>query len=329
MSRASIRLFPLALSLLATTWFSSSGCRDSASTVTGDKRLAVDLLRAQPRRIELETRQVNFPAASRKILLSGWSKPERNRQLDVGFVWATAREARLAFHVLDVRDLQFVVKLVPFPSVEPQHITILANDQAVATIDPAPEFREYRFVVAAAFLHRGRNTLTFRHAVLSRRPDGRDSRSFAAAYVSLLLGPNCLPLRPRGEILPPRLHSSDETASPSQPLWVTGPAEFSYPLVVPAGGELRYQVALPPDGRQPARFVARLRDGDSWHELAVTSLRRPFLRRRAVHEVSADLSTWSGRSVEVRFAVYPEPCAAPSAVVTIEKAGVLVAEPPG
>ena len=303
------------------TLLSLPACRE-APTTAGAKP-AIDLLALTPQHVELETRRLVFPAVSRKTLLSGWSRPEWNRELNLGFAWATAPDADLSFRVLDVRELQFVVKLVPFPSVEPQHVTILVNGAKIDEIDPAPGFLEYRFVVGPASLRRGKNLLTFRHSILSRQTTDRDSRQFAAGYASLLVGPNCLPLRPRGEPPPPQLHDRDRNASPPQPLTVTGPAEFSYQITVPPAARLLYRIVLPDQSPKPARFITRLREGDMWSNLAVTPIRPSFLGYGTARELSVDLSPWSGKSVELRFGVYPEPCVAPLATIVLQQASVL------
>ncbi|MGH7859639.1 MAG: hypothetical protein ACREQY_20120 [Candidatus Binatia bacterium] len=287
-------------------------CRGGASDV-GEPRFGtvVDLLARPPDKIDLETRQIRFGRGDRVHLVRGWSRDEWNPDLDVHYVWAQGRVAAVRFDVLEVRELQFLVELAPFPTSRRQRIGVFVNGHRVTRIDPDPGFLEYRFVVPADLLRRGKNTLVFRH-----REIGDDRRRLAAGYVSVLLGPNCLPLRPKG--IPPEPTGVERT---SQALSVRGPAELAYRLDVPAGApRLRLRVEA---GEEPARFLLGVDGGDSAREVAELRVSRPILGWSATRELSVDLSPWAGRTVVLRFAVYPEPCRSPFATAKIHAAEVL------
>src|SRR5262245_33380287 len=113
-----------------------------------------------------ETRRISFGDGDRSHLLEGWSGDEHDRNFALAFVWATALDASVSFQILQVEDLQFLVKLRAFPSESPQVITVFVNDREISQFTAAPVFLEYRFVVPADGLRRGENRLTFRHSAL-------------------------------------------------------------------------------------------------------------------------------------------------------------------
>ncbi|MGH7820606.1 MAG: hypothetical protein ACREQ9_12600, partial [Candidatus Binatia bacterium] len=127
--RLAIRIalsFGIACGLLA-------GC---TGTDEARDRPVVDLLARPTERAVLETRRLGFGAGDRRHLVRGWSRDEWNRDLDVRFVWANAKEAVIRFRLLDVQELQFLVKLVPYPTSRPQRIDVLVNGNHLTRIDP-------------------------------------------------------------------------------------------------------------------------------------------------------------------------------------------------
>jgi hypothetical protein len=275
----------------------------------------VDLLRRRPDAVRLETRRVRFGSPDRAPLRRGWLGNEWNPALGVHFVWATGPEATLVLDILDPRELQFLVRLAPFPSERPQRIEVRLNGVRVGEIEPLPGFFEYRFVAPAASVRRGRNRLSFHHSEFGPPP-----RRLAAAYTELLLGPNCRPLRPSGR--PP---TPTEVRREKGALVVRGPAELGWALRIPAAGRLRMRLRAV---EGPARFRVEIGDDSSTSVLQEGSLRRGWLFSRGVRELDSDLSRWAGQRVWLRLRVVPEPCAAAFATVRIDHAGLLEASSP-
>src|SRR5262249_25582085 len=147
-----------------------------------------------------ETRLIVFGAGDRRNLIDGWSFDEHD-SAGLSFVWAASAEASVSFQVLAVVDQQFLVKLSAFAGAVPQTITVFVNGHEVSTFSAERPFLESGFVVPATFLRRGENRLTFRHSRLEGLADTGEPRHFAAAYNSILIGPECLSLRAWG--LPP------------------------------------------------------------------------------------------------------------------------------
>jgi hypothetical protein len=295
-------------------------CRGPSAAVPAQEPV-IDLTRSRAVDGFGETRRIEFGVSDRSYLLEGWSKDEHDHTLDLPFVWATALEASVAFRVLQVEDQQFLVKLCAFPTVAPQVVTVLVNGREVSRFTAAPIFLEYRFVVPAEALRRGENRLTFRHSLLSPHPNALEVRRFAAAYNSLLIGPQCLPLRGWGLPPSPRVHRQDRGRSRPAVLVVTGPAVVHRRLRVRPGSILRYQLSLPSGERRVAVSTLRIRDGDSTHEMAETTLSRSLFGHRS-RDVEVDLSPWSGRTIDLELEVGPMPCRSSVATVVIERAGI-------
>ena len=266
-----------------------------------------------------ETRRILFGAGDRSQLLDGWSVDERDPSLGLTFVWATALEASVSIQLLQVEDEQFLVKLSAFRMEPPQTIAVLINGTEVSRFTAQPLFLEYRFVAPADLLHRGENRLTFRHSALAGRPDGLESRRFAAAYSSIYMGPQCLPLRGWG--FPPRPRVRREGDSSASRLVVTGPAAVRRRLVVPQAALLRYRLALTDAAHGAATSTLRIREAGTIRDLVETRLSRSPFGVRA-RDVEVDLGPWSGKTIEMELEVLPDACRAPTTSVVIERAGI-------
>ena len=293
-------------------------CQES-SLATPARAPLVDLTANRAVVAVAETRRILFDGSDRAALLGGWSIDERDPDLDLPFVWAIAAEASVSFQILQVEEEQFLVKLSSFPGIPRQHVTVLVNGTQVSEFDATPVFLEYRFVVPAKFLRRGENRLTFRHGSLAARADGLESRRFAAAYASIHLGPQCLPLRGFG--FPSRPRVRREVHGAVGRLVVVGPAVIERKLRIPQGGALQYRAMLGGDEPEAAIATVRVRDGGTVRDVAQSRLSPSLLGRRA-GELEIDLSPWSGKTVELEIEIVPEACRAPTTTVVIEHAGI-------
>src|SRR2546423_7314822 len=169
------------------------GCRSALSDKPPASPPVFDLTAQEHAKVLPETRQLLFGTGDRRFLLEGWSIDERDPNSEDTFVWATSREASVSFVVLDVVDEQFLVTLSAYPTADPQEVTVFVNGNEVSRFTAPPVLLEYRFVVPARWLVRGRNHLTFRHSALGAPSTAPEARRLAAAYHSILIGPQCLP----------------------------------------------------------------------------------------------------------------------------------------
>jgi hypothetical protein len=283
----------------------------------------IDLLRRRQAVTTVETRYLEFGAGDRSHLVSGWSVDERDFERDWTFVWAVEPEASVSLEILQVEDAQVLVTMSAFPADAPQRVTVLVNGHEVDQFTAQPVFLEYRFVIPAADLVRGRNLLTFRHSTLGKPANAPpESRRLAAAYHSILMGPQCLPLRGFETPLPPAVERLAKR--PSSPLVVTGPATITRRFVVPPDAVLRLRLALPARPRAAAVATLSLRDGEGVKQVR-TRLGRPWLGGGRTRDLEVDLSAWTGKTIDLELEIGPDPCRASVATVTIEQAAVFAA----
>ena len=299
----------------------SAACRDAASHARPGSDRAVGFFAERHVESLAETRRILFGAGERGFLLEGWSVDERDSNLDRPFVWATANEASVSFVVLDVVDEQFLVTLRAYPTPEPQTITVFVNGHEASRFTAAPVFLEYRFVVPAQWLVRGPNRLTFRHSTLGPPLGAPDTRRLAAAYSSILVGPQCLPLRAFGPPAQPRVQSQGK--GKAHALDITGPVSLHRRLRVPDDAVLRYRMRL----LRPETAVStvRVREGESFLDVAQERLTRSLFDRNPSREVEVDLRPWSGKTLDLELEFRPETCRDPITNVVVEEAGVYVA----
>ena len=302
----------------------AASCRESTGSAPPAGAPLIDLLARRQVETRAETRRIVFGDGDRSHLLDGWSIDEHDPARDLSFVWATALEASVSFEVLQVQDEQFLITLSAFPISTPQRIAVVVNDHEVFWFTAQAIFLEYRFVVPAGDLHRGTNRLTFRHSSLGK-PDraGSESRSLAAAYHSILIGPQCLPLRGFGLPPPPTVKRLRGGRIPSQ-LMVTGPAAIFRRLAVPSDAVLRLRLSLPARSSAAAVATLRLRDGERVKEVRMR-LARPWLGGKRTRDMEVDLSAWTGKTIDLELEIGPDPCRASVATVTIQRAAVFAA----
>jgi hypothetical protein len=298
----------------------SLGCRSALSDKPPASPPLIDLVAHEHTKVFPETRQLLFGTGDRGFLLEGWSIDEQDPSSEQTFVWATSREASVSFVVLDLVDEQFLVTLSAYPTAEPQEITVFVNGHQVSRFTAPPVLLEYRFVVPARWLERGRNRLTFRHSALGAPSTAPEARRLAAAYHSILIGPQCLPLRGFGTPAQPRVRWPRGTPA----LVVTGPLSLDRALRVPDDAILRYRIALLPPGREAAVASIRIREGDTVHDLNETHLARSLFDREPSRDVEVDLRAWAGKDVQLELEFRPNTCRAPVTHVVVENAGVYV-----
>ena len=279
----------------------------------------VDLLSIAPSTVELETRRYHFGADDRAPLLSGWSRRrDRDRLRGHSVVWAEAAEARFGLTVLRAEDKQVLVRLSAYPATEPQEIEVRLDERPIAKFRAEHDEREYRFVIRGELLRVGENVLTFHHSVVSRGRNPRESRRYAAAYASLLVGPACLSLRPDGEPKPPHV----ERGAGRRSFSVTGPAAISWTVDVPPGAGFATKLAVSQKSPGPAEVILEARTDGDWTRLAEQTLvKRRFVPARATR-LSADASAFTGRRTELRVRVLPVECTTMLASVRVKRAAV-------
>lgn len=309
------RAFPSVL-LAALVVLGTTRCDEPAELP--DRRVALDLLRADRPRAAVETRFFRFGEDPRLPLGEGWSRDERNRESGVTFVWATRRRATMNLDVLQVTDLQVLFKARGFPLPKPQTTSVEVNGQTVATFEMPPLFREYRFVVDADDLRPGRNELAFVHRELGQT-ETRDPRTFAAAYAWIMAGPLCLPLRAHGDPAQPSLERKDDTSE----LAVLGPAELAWDVSIPPGSWFHAALELPEGGAGAAEAVLQIRRRGQWEELTRQRLRRPWIQSETRRILRAPIPESTDDTTGLRLRILPVRCRSATTRVVVEKAAIV------
>jgi len=304
-----------------------AACDEPASHATPARAKVVDLLGQRGFRAVAETREILFGSGDRRRLLDGWSVDEYDPREESPFVWAIEPEATLTFEVLDVTDEQFLVMLAAYPTVEPQTVTVLVNGHEVHHFVAEPYYLEYRFVVPAAMLHRGTNRLAFRHSQLGEVAGSQPGwRRFAAAYRSILIGPQCLPLRASGPPIQPRVVAQKSSGGAKAGVAIVGPVAIRRRVEVPSGAVLQYRLSLPPKAPAAAVSTVRIRDGEATKEIT-TRVPLPWFGRGRSREIAVDLSPWGGKAVDLELEVAPDVCRAPITRAVLDEATIAVGSP--
>jgi hypothetical protein len=306
--------------MLASLLALSAACRDAASHKRPPAAPVVGLFTERHVESVAETRRILFGAGDRGFLLEGWSVDERDSDLDRTFVWATANEASVSFIVLDVVDEQFLVTLRAYPTPEPQTITVIVNGHEASRFTAVPIFLEYRFVVPAEWLVRGPNRLTFRHSTLGPPVGVPEARRLATAYNSILIGPQCLPLRGFGQPVQPGVRRQRK----GRALVVTGPVFLQRHVRVPADAVLDYRMRLLPPAGQAVVSTVSIREGESVRDVAEVKLESSLFNRSPSREIEVDLRPWSGQTVDLGLEFRPETCRSSLTSLVVEDAGVYV-----
>jgi hypothetical protein len=300
-----------------------TACDEPASHATPQHARRTDLLVRRGLRAVPETRKIVFGAGDRRPLVEGWSTDEYDHQQNFSFVWATALDATVAFEVVDVTDEQFLVNLSAFPTTPPQTITVLVNGNEIHRFVAEPYYLEYRFVAPAAVLRRGTNRLTFRHSTLGELPNAEhDGRRFAAAYRSILIGPQCLPLRAFGPPVQPRIVSTKANAVDMTVFELIGPLSLQRRIAVPPRATLQYRLSLPRHARAAAVATVRIADGTDTKTL-VERVHRRWFRADATREVDIDLTPWSGKTVNLELDVAPDVCDSAVTAAVLDRVAIV------
>jgi hypothetical protein len=284
------------------------------------KAREISLLGTPPAAIVAETRNYRFGADDRAPLASGWSARNERDRRGRTFVWATAEEARFTLTVLRIEDKQALLTVRAAPSPGPQRIQVRVNDYPVAIFRAETDDREFRFIIPADALHVGQNEIKFHHAFVTPGPNPRDSRRFAAAYSSLLIGPECLLLRADGEPKAPRVERVEGRKS----LLIEGPAAVTWRADIPSGARFVIKVAMPARSAGAAEVTLEARTEGEWQPLADTLVRRGWVLPTAVARLEADLAAVAGHRAELRVVVRPRACASPLTTVRLKRASILL-----
>lgn len=298
--------------LLATVLLAGAGCQDRGAGAAATP--VVDLLDLEPERALAESRLLDLGGRGRRALVEGWSRP----QVDPSgkrFVWATATESTLRFHLFRAQAQQMLVTLWPYPDAAPLRVRVVVNGHDVGGFEAdGGGFLEHRIVIPEGALLAGSNLLAFRHSALARGPNPNDPRSFAAAYSTILVGPDCGRLRALG--MPPV--PGIERRLPEG--WrVTAPTRFSWNVTIPSATRLRLRFAQPEKNFGPIEAKLVLRDGGRIVPLGRVTIERGRFSSRRV-ELVADVSAYAGRQVDLRLALEMPRCGPPSGTTVLEQA---------
>jgi hypothetical protein len=307
------RILALALAVLV---LALASCRDGRARAAAEGS-GVPV----PSETLLETRRYRFGVDDRAPLLSGWSgQHEWSSRTKRHFVWATAEEARFELTILRVEDKQGIVALRTAPTKEPQEVEVRVNGLEVARLHPITHFREYRIEIPAETLRIGRNELSFRHSSLrASRDPRRDPRRFAVAYSEILLGPECLPLRPKGPPEPPGVVSEPDGS------WtITGPAALDWSRPPSGGASVRARLALGDEG-EAAEATLSLRHGEAWLDLDSIELTPSWIGRTSEATIEGVIPEAS-EPTTIRLLVQPPSCTTLRTTVRLDELAIRSAE---
>ncbi len=164
-----------------------------------------------------------------RYLRSGWSRFERDEQLDRNFSWGQGEVSSVDFHLLAPRALDLRLEGRPFtvPDAPTQIVTVSVNGSSVGAVELQPELTSYTLPVPEEHLLAGGNRLelSYRWNRSPRLVSGaNDRRSLAVAWYAIDFGV--------GEVTSANSARSALGVTPR--------------LFVPAGSEVVYYLAVKP-----------------------------------------------------------------------------------
>jgi arylsulfatase A-like enzyme len=157
------------------------------------------------------------------------------------FRWGTGESSHLTFFVAERRRLSLTFRAFPFrfPDAPQQEVEIVLNGRGVDRVEIDPGTRDYHVGLPRSAVRAGDNRMELRYAyaaVPSRvsRNGSDDSRSLAAAFVSMELDLGVEDLRGRDEV------TTDDDG-------ISGGVRFTRDeLYLPYGSRVSYYLMLPP-----------------------------------------------------------------------------------
>ena len=180
-------------SIASLVWLGTVSCAPEETRI-----LRPDLL-ADPQTIALDysSPSYRFDGQGGSLLpTDGWAPPEAGSQpKDTPFfAWALKGTASMVFLSPPGAGYDFFARIKPFiwEHAPPQQMTVIVNDQEIATLTLSPGWQTYRSEVPEGALRPGLNELTFRFTN-SKKPsdvtDSRDDRELSAAFSDVAMIP--------------------------------------------------------------------------------------------------------------------------------------------
>ena len=282
----------LLIALLA--WVLTTACGTPDGTVLvaiakGDapgQRLINFEARADSGRLLLGVPGYDFePAASREVLLDGWSNPEPTDDGSSWFAWAISERAQLQLRLLDQERNWLHFRARPFlvgPNVT-QTVSVEMNGLAVGSVNLInANFESYTLRLPPETLTGGTNSLS---------SSSSDQRTLAAAFDYVVTTRDSDP--------PDRIVSTSPAPAygqTTQGLRLPTDSEAAFPITVPANGVVEFGMIRHGDDGSPLRGEIALRSPERGEEI--------FFSERSGSESMtwrADLAQWSGEEVNLVF----------------------------
>ena len=285
----------------------AAGCGTSDGTVPvavarGDapgQRLIDFVARADSGRFHLAQPGYDFePAASREVLLDGWSNPEPADDGNSWFAWAVSERAQLQLRLLDAENTWLHFRARPFqigPNVT-QTVSVDVNGVSVGSVNLSPPgFEIYTLRLPPEALTIGTSVVSFTFAYAtspnSLSSSFEDRRTLAAAFDYVVTTHDSDP--------PERIASTPPALAygpTPQGLRLPTDSETAFPLTVPANGVVEFGMVRHGDDGSTLRGEMALRSPERGEEI--------FFSERSGDESTtwrADLAQWSGEEANLVF----------------------------
>ncbi len=295
----------LIIALLACVLTTACGTSDGTVLVAiakGDapgQRLIDFEARAESGRLLLGVLGYDFdPAASREILLDGWSPPEQADDGSSWFAWAISERAQLQLRLLD-RDRNWLhFRARPFlvgPNVT-QTVSVEMNGLAVGSVNLInASFENYTLRLPPETLTGGTGVVSFTFAYAtspnSLSSSSSDQRTLAAAFDYVVTTRDSDP--------PDRIVSTSPAPAygqTTQGLRLPTDSEAAFPITVPVNGIVEFGMIRHGEDGSPLRGEIALRSPERGEEI--------FFSERSGSESMtwrADLAQWSGEEINLVF----------------------------
>lgn len=251
--------------------------------------------------LSAETRAIDIgELAAGEHLREGWAAPERSGT--TSFVWGAGTLSRLAFEVVEVRDLEVRLRgwSFPFAGGTGQRVELRVNGQTVGEQSLGPDPATLRFALPAASVRAGENVLELRYA---RRNEGPGEAPWAVAWDGVRFGGAGERQEIRAAALPQidaaggalalpagtAVEGTFELPAGTRLAWdaittsggarlaltVEGETQEEARLVSPSGAAGRIDLVDPPADSALVRFALRARGADGEVRVSGLRLERP------------------------------------------------------